>query len=127
MQPPLAEVAMIESSFFRGLHCQLKSCAAVQRTANRILLDKWRGLDKESATGLGLRPGNYERCGVRFSAKNKTGATFSQEERMRCPTCKSENPASAKFSAECGAPFKSVCSKCGSESPPRLQILRRIR
>jgi class 3 adenylate cyclase/predicted ATPase len=37
---------------------------------------------------------------------------------MRCPSCKSENPAAAKFCVECGAALKSLCPKCGSQSPP---------
>src|SRR5215469_7399395 len=41
---------------------------------------------------------------------------------MRCPSCDSENPGTAKFCVECGAAFKGVCPKCGSECPPSAKF-----
>jgi ribosomal protein L40E len=38
---------------------------------------------------------------------------------MRCPGCNAENPPTAKFCVECGIPFRTLCSKCGADNPPR--------
>ena len=32
---------------------------------------------------------------------------------MKCPSCQSNNPQSAKFCVECGNKFESICPKCG--------------
>ncbi len=32
---------------------------------------------------------------------------------MKCPSCRSTNPQSAKFCVECGNKFESICPKCG--------------
>ncbi len=37
---------------------------------------------------------------------------------MRCPTCKAENQAAAKFCVECGTAFHAPCTKCGFDNPP---------
>jgi class 3 adenylate cyclase/tetratricopeptide (TPR) repeat protein len=36
---------------------------------------------------------------------------------MRCPNCKSENPAGKKFCGDCGAALPAICPKCGAENP----------
>ncbi len=36
---------------------------------------------------------------------------------MRCPNCKSENPAGKKFCGECGAALANICPKCGADNP----------
>lgn len=33
---------------------------------------------------------------------------------MKCPVCKNENPAGAKFCIKCGARFSQTCPKCGA-------------
>ena len=36
---------------------------------------------------------------------------------MRCPNCKSENPAGKKFCGDCGAALANLCPQCGSDNP----------
>jgi class 3 adenylate cyclase/tetratricopeptide (TPR) repeat protein len=36
---------------------------------------------------------------------------------MKCPRCKKENPAQAKFCLECAAPFALRCANCGTQLP----------
>jgi class 3 adenylate cyclase/tetratricopeptide (TPR) repeat protein len=37
---------------------------------------------------------------------------------MHCPGCGTENPPSAKFCVECGAPLQRSCTSCGAAAPP---------
>ena len=37
---------------------------------------------------------------------------------MMCPGCGHDNPSTAKFCGECGAPLASRCAACGSTNPP---------
>ncbi|MBV8357759.1 MAG: AAA family ATPase, partial [Deltaproteobacteria bacterium] len=37
---------------------------------------------------------------------------------MRCPSCNSDNQATAKFCIECGTAFPIPCAKCGFKNPP---------
>ena len=41
---------------------------------------------------------------------------------MRCPSCNSENPVTAKFCIECGAALKCHCSKCGFDNLPQAKF-----
>jgi class 3 adenylate cyclase/tetratricopeptide (TPR) repeat protein len=41
---------------------------------------------------------------------------------MKCPSCATENPSSAKFCVECATPFKRVCAKCSTENPPSAKF-----
>ena len=41
---------------------------------------------------------------------------------MRCPKCSTENAATAKFCAECGAKLESRCPSCGAENPPEAKF-----
>jgi len=36
---------------------------------------------------------------------------------MRCPNCKTENPAGKKFCGDCGAALANLCPKCGADNP----------
>ena len=45
---------------------------------------------------------------------------------MDCPSCKRENPASAKFCQGCGAAFAVSCPSCGAEFPPNGEVLPRL-
>ncbi len=37
---------------------------------------------------------------------------------MTCPSCQSDNPATASFCGECGARLAAMCPSCGTASPP---------
>jgi class 3 adenylate cyclase/tetratricopeptide (TPR) repeat protein len=41
---------------------------------------------------------------------------------MRCSSCNSENPETAKFCGSCGAPLEAVCPNCGAENPPQFKF-----
>src|SRR5688500_11863869 len=41
-----------------------------------------------------------------------------RRDQMKCARCHHDNPSSAKFCVECGAPCTDMCSKCGSSLPP---------
>src|SRR3972149_3235280 len=36
---------------------------------------------------------------------------------MNCPTCRTDNPETAKFCFNCGTPFAGRCSNCGTDLP----------
>ena len=41
---------------------------------------------------------------------------------MNCPSCKTENPADAKFCMSCGTPLALACPSCGTDVPPEAKF-----
>jgi class 3 adenylate cyclase/tetratricopeptide (TPR) repeat protein len=41
---------------------------------------------------------------------------------LKCPRCQYENPSTAKFCVECGAPFGPNCAQCGTALPSKAKF-----